>query len=310
LLVAFLSTVLVEVQSIQLEATTFGAFVSLLLTILVIRPSFKFPQSRLWSLGAYAVFAGVASFQILLTESLVESPNYLTTAGITILCFISALIASLKRVNRLSLRKKKKTADKAGDELVESENKEETGLEAEASITPAPEDSTDTNLPPAIKPVPGKKPGRKVVMKPGKAMKEAKEPVDEPVQIEEAPSPVKKPIASRKPIPSQPISEEQKDVIRNRLARKDRLMTPANSNGDANSEEGNQASPRQLSTEEIKAQLASRLKRSSSIGKEPSKVDTTPSSEPSTNSDIDTSTKRRTISLKKADKEENQPVPN
>ena len=114
----------------------------------------------------------------------------------------------------------------------------------------------------------------------------------------------------RRESPSQPISEEQKDVIRNRLARKDRLMTPANSNGDANSEEGNQASPRQLSTEEIKAQLASRLKRSSSIGKEPSKVDTTPSSEPSTNSDKDTSTKRRTISLKKADKEENQTVPN
>ena len=298
LLVAFLSSVLIEVQSILMEATTFVAFASLLVTMLVVRPTFKFPQSRLCSLGAYAAFAGIAGFQILLSEAPVDSSNYLTTAAITIVCFTSALIASLKRVDRLSLgkNKKSKAEEKVEGELAESENGEDLGLDGENSMRTIPMNTVDANVPSPIMSLPR----RKVVMKSTKTKAGDKESVEAHVQIEETPSPVLKPVATRKPIPSQPISEEQKDVIRNRLARKDHLSTPENSTATANSDDGNQASPRQLSTEEIKAQLASRLMRSRSIGKEPRKVDTTASTEHSRNSEINTSTERPTISLKKS----------
>ena len=312
LLVAFLSSVLVEVKSIQLEATTFAAFVSLLLTMLVVRPTFKFPQSRLWSLGAYAVFAGITGYQILFSEASTDFSSYVTTAAVTIVCFTSALIAALKRVDRLSLRKNKKSKveEKVEKEIGQSEVNEDTGLDEEDSIPTNPKNLVDTNLPPPKKPTPKNKTGRKVAMKSTKPKTEDKKPVEGPAPIEETPSPIVKPAAQRKPIPSQPISEEQKDVIRNRLARKDRHSAPASSNGTANSDNGSQASPKQLSTEEIKAQLASRLKRSSSIRNETKEVDNTESTEQSPNSEKNISTKRRTINLKKANKEKNQSVSN
>jgi hypothetical protein len=306
LLVAFLSSVLVEVQSIQMEATTFGALVSLLLTILVIRPGFKFSQSRFWLLSAYTAYACVAGYQIFLREdSPFEFQDYLTTAAVAIVCFTTALIASFKRVDRLSFGKNKKSKSKNKAEDEDEEPGSETELQVE---TPAPTiegELANSNIPPPIKSSTTKNTGRKVVIKLGKTNPETKESGVGTTQSEAPPI---IPFATRKSIPSQPISEEQKDVIRNRLTRKDRLTTPANSNGKATSTEGRDMSPRQLTTEEIKAQLASRLQRSSSIGKEVGRAGN-PEEPTDKNATVDSSSERRTISLKKPDQEKSLTVP-
>ncbi|MCZ6673700.1 MAG: hypothetical protein O7C75_12280 [Verrucomicrobia bacterium] len=249
LLLNFLGQVLEVIGSMMVEAVTFSALMALLLVIFVIRPSFKHAGSRFWSLGAYAVYSGVAGFQIFQSFGFPESSSYIIPTAIALVCLVSALLSAFMRIDRLSLRKsaaaKKQVQveEKSEDEAMAEEPEQERQVPAPVSAA--------KNLPPSNKLQSTTKNSANIELKSNPATSQAQITPEEP-STKQAPD------RSRQ---GRPISEAQKDVIRNRLSRKDRMSTPTESNVKAPASEP-KATNKPLSAEEIKAKFAARLQKS------------------------------------------------
>ena len=241
------------VASMMVEAVSFSALLSLLFAILVIRPSLRHPSSRFWALGAYTAFTGIAGYQIFQGFSFPESSSYLVPTAITLVCLISALISAFMRIDRLSLRKNQT----AKEEKSKPEEKTQTSAKKRLG-TSAVNPSTESKD--------GKKETKKITMR--AAMNGREQSDSAHAGVGETPkSAGRKPPASENK-PAKPISDAQKEVIRNRLSQTGRLTvttTPSDAS-EAETEEADALKP--LSTQELKAKLASRLekKRSSTTG--------------------------------------------
>lgn len=295
LLITFLSTLLEEIVAIRVEILSAAAVISMIFAVLVIRPSFKFKAARIWTVSAYVLFGSIAAFFVLNTTEFPETPDYLIPTAYSLGSFVLTLVAAIMRVDRASSGKAKKPAK---SEEKEQDLPKDTEEEAKvATPPPVPVKAADRRLPPPVKKKGKRDAPKKVVMK--KAPKaEATETAEPKPEVTETPVVEKRRPIVRKSIPTNPISEEQKDVIRNRLARRDRLTTPLTTgqNTPQTSQETNIDST-QLSTEEIKAKLASRLQRSRALINGIDKKDTAPA-EPQYPSDEE-GAERKTIRLRK-----------
>ena len=223
LLLNFLGTSVEAFVSVMVEATTVAAFVSLLFTILVIRPSFRIKQNRVWSLLAYVCYAGVAGYQILSSSGFTETPNYLVPGALSFVFIMGAVISAFLRIDRLSAKKAK-----AEDQEIEGTGAE-APVEIESAVPQKPvEAQKSVDLPKPTRAMAKNEKTKKIELK--TSAKTAVQPEVTPPAQPVAPAksePDQK--AAKKPIPTTPISEEQKEVIRTRLSRKETLSTPSSS---------------------------------------------------------------------------------
>ena len=310
LLLNFLGTSLEAFVSVMVEATTVAAFVSLLFTILVIRPSFRIKQNRVWSLLAYVCYAGVAGYQILSSSSFSGTPNYLVPGALSFVFIMGATISAFLRIDRMSTKKAK-----ASDQETEEEDTEDSvEIEIESAATQesvkAPK---SVDLPKPTRAKAKKEETKKIELKPSSKTavqpdeSEPAQPVA-PVKAEPDQKPAKK-LASKKTIPTTPISEEQKEAIRTRLSRKETLSTPSPSAPNTQDEPAPSTADEQkpLSTAEIKARLAERLQQAratnSGLNKaekpEAEKEEATPVEEAADNAQEDAKDKK-SIQLRKS----------
>ncbi len=302
LLITFLSTLLEEIVAIRMEILSAAAVISMIFAMLVIRPSFKFKAARLWTLSAYVLFGALTAFFVHNNTAFPETPDYLIPTAYSLGSFVLALVAAIMRVDRATSSKAKKSKADAKSEKKGQDIPEDTQQETKVTAPPAvPAKAAKRHLPPPIKKKAKQDTTKKVVMKrsPKKETPTTAEPKPEAT---ETPVVEKRTPIVRKSIPTNPISEEQKDVIRNRLARRDRLTTPlaAGQNTPQSAQEANIDS-KQLSTEEIKAKLASRLQRSKALKNGIDNKDAEPVPQKPANQDGE---ERKTIRLRKPSEEE------
>ena len=285
LLLNFLGTSVEAFASIIIEATTGAAFISLLFTIFVIRPSFRIKEHRLWSLLGYVAYSGVAVAQIFRSFSFPDSAGYLVPGALTIVFIMGAVVTAFMRIDRMSSGK----GTQGKEEVPAEEDVEEEMVEIELEATiPTPEPvvaQKAIDLPAPKKKKAKKEDTKKIELKPVKkaAPKQAEPEPEVPVQ-EQAVKKVNK-VSPKKSIPATPITEQQKAEIRNRLSRKETLSTPsaptpAQTEKAASTSQGDEQKP--LSTAEIKARLAERLQQTratnsglSNVGK-PAEKEPTP----------------------------------
>jgi hypothetical protein len=236
LLLNFLNTKVEAFASIMIEATTGAAFISLLFTIFVIRPSFRMKERRLWSLIGYVAYTGVAGFQILSSFSFPDSAGYLLPGALTFVFIMAAVVTSFMRIDRMNANKEKSANT---EEVSEDENAvESVEIELEAadpSPTPAVAQKS-IDLPAPSKKKAKKKESKKIELKPTKkAAPTENDPEVPAAKAESAQKAVKLP--SQKSIPTKPITDQQKEAIRSRLSRRDALSTPSPQPVPAQSEE-------------------------------------------------------------------------
>ena len=262
-----LSTMLEEIQHILIEATTAAAFISLLIAMAVVKPSLKWSGSGIWTLGAYLIFAAVSTYQVLGTSFEPGPQQYLVPTAIALVTFLATLVASFMRIDKAATKRQKNEASES-KETGDPVSEEITGKEGVAA-TPPPVPATKKNLP--VKknfPIPVRPKAQAKMPKLTKNAADSAEDSKPDVAAESEPKsgerssvqatvPAQQRPITRNAIPANPISEEQKDVIRSRLARRDRL---APNTSETTPVVG--VAPKQLSSAEIKAKLASRLQRS------------------------------------------------
>lgn len=257
LLITFLSTLLEEIVAIRMEILSAAALISMICAMLVIRPSFKFKAARSWTLCAYVLFGAITTLFILNTTGFSDTPNYLIPTAYSLGSFVIALVAAVMRVDRAPSIKTQlsKTEEKEQDLSKDAVEEAKVGIPPPVRVTTA-----KSNLPPPVKKEAKRDTAKKIVIK--RLPKKESSAIVEP-EVPETPVVEQQLPVVRRSIPANPFSEEQKNVIRNRLARRDRLTTPSAPGQETpqTAQEPNIES-KQLSTEEIKARLASRLQRS------------------------------------------------
>ena len=271
LLLNFLGTTIEAIGSIMTEAVTGAAFISLLFAILVIRPSFRIKSSRFWSLLSYVGFTAVAGYQIISSFNFPENATYLVPGALTVVFIMGAIISAFMRIDRLSARKAKKGQKEEEEVTPEEQLAEEIELIAEPELqdqTPVATAAKSIDLPAPARPKEKKKESKKIELKPSAKTaaptpeEAATQEIQEPAQEETAQKSVKLP--SQKNVPSTPITEEQKQAIRNRLSRRETLSTPSETAAEESAvaaAETTSEAQKPLSTAEIKARLAERLQK-------------------------------------------------
>lgn len=264
LLLNFLGKLVEVIGEMMLEAVSFSALMSLLMVIFVIRPSFRLSPSRFWALAAYTVYTVIAAYQIYLSSSFPESSNYLTPAAIALACLITALFSAFLRIDRISLRK---SVHKKEEEVLGKEEEQVVADPVQAPVSKAPSrGNASSGLPAGSAPQSKRKERKKIELKPSKTKKPKsgdQAESDNDVQAVVTKSPT---------TPLQPISDEKKEALRNRLARNELLSSPSISKGNSASislPQPNSSNPedKPLSAEEIKAKFASRLEKTRAIAK-------------------------------------------
>lgn len=287
LLLNFLSTTVDAFASIMIEATTGAAFISLLFTIFVIRPSFRMKERRLWSLVGYVAYTGVAGFQIFRSFSFPDTAGYLIPGALTFVFIMATVVSSFMRIDRMNANKGESAITEEASEEEPAVESVEIELEAVDS-SPAPAVAQKAiDLPAPTKKKEKKKDSKKIELKPVKKADPAKEDPEVPaVQAEPEQKAVKVP--SQKSIPTKPITDQQKEAIRSRLSRRDALSTPSQPISSESEEQPSSTSDEQkpLSTAEIKARLAERLQKAratnsglNDVGKPTQNAEITPKAE-------------------------------
>lgn len=249
LLVSFLGNTVDVIQSILLEAVAISALVSLLFAFFVIRPRFKNAGGRVWAPGAYAVYFGVAGYEIFQSSQMSGNLNYITPSALAAVFLTTAVISGFLRIDRLSLHKSEKINTLETDQTQKISHAPKPPIPGQSSIPEPP--AIAGNFPPPSKRKEKTKGIQKIALKLGK------QTLDQPVEQSEK-------------APAGSISEAQKEVIRNRLTRPDRPSIPERTHGaEINSspdEESTRRAARQpLSTREIRAKLATRLEQARSV---------------------------------------------
>lgn len=257
ILLTFLAGIVEAINAIMPEAVTLSALAAMLFAFLVIRPSLRNPKSRLWSLAAYGAFFTAAGYRIFVTSNQPDPSGYLVPTAITVVCLMGALLAAFMRIDRMSLRQS------AGSKSARKEHK--PGAKEENKSGEQPVDKPERDLPGAKLPPPPMKPKgqkeeqKKIQLKPASSNGKKQAPEDS------TKSATPHSASANRRIPLKPISEEQKEVIRNRLARKDlNNLHPVKEDIPASERKDNgihSDGQKQLSAAEIRVKLAERLKQ-------------------------------------------------
>jgi hypothetical protein len=175
---------------------------------------------------------------------------------------MAALISAFMRIDRLSLKKGK--IPTAADASTEKETTEPDATPASTEENPNNTSSTAAKrIPAPVRPKSKSEENKKIALKASKKPDKETTPEPEVAAMEDlSKSESTAQTESKRTIPVKPISEAQKDTIRNRLNRKDLLVKPAPLDESvSNVEKLSSLEQKPLSAAEIRAKLAARLEQ-------------------------------------------------
>ena len=250
-LLTFLVSTVSSFASILTEAAGIAMLVSLLFAYLVLRPSFKQSGNRIWSLAAYTAYFGVTGFQIYYLSQNPNSLNYLLPTAIALVCLVTAAVFGFLRIDRLAIRKP--DSDSAPTEAAKASK---SPIENPSPATTSSKEESQSPFQARKFPAPARPQAKKQEKKRIEMKRSASKPQQDNAE----------PISSAAQGPAHPpTSEEQKQVIRNRLARADQSTVSSEANGTGlklpNEDSTEPKDTDALSAKEIRAKLASGIEQ-------------------------------------------------